>query len=277
VKFGGHNAPGLGYAALCLLVSVFAWKFLKESRGTQTMEMAVAAAHAGGTSAIMRVLTRPNDPATRLIWIYAISIGAFYGSGAILPLVLADRLGVTEQNVGYFIMYLGGIGVVVRTGILGRMIELMGEARLCRIGLVLLAAGVALVAAIHSYSMMFLSFTLMPVGTAFIFPAVTAMLSRVVSKSERGLYMGVQHTFGGVSRVSFPLATGYAMDHVGMGAPYVVAGGLVLMSLALTSSMERYAEPPASTAKPIPEVVPPAETSPVLEPATPPQSVPFKR
>jgi multidrug resistance protein len=273
VRFGGHNAPGLGSAALCLLVSVFAWRFLRESRGTATMEMAVVSQHGGGTGAIRRVLTHPNDPATRLIWIYAIAIGAFYGTTAILPLVLADRLGVNEQNVGYFVMYLGGIGVVVRTGILGRMIEWLGEARLCRIGLVLLAAGLALVAEIHSYPTMFLSFTLMPVGTAFIFPAVTAMLSRVVSKSERGLYMGVQHTFGGISRVSFPLATGYAMDRIGKSVPYVIAGGMVLLSLVLTSSMERYAEPPSAAPRPEPEPAsPPAETSPVLEPTTPAQS-----
>lgn len=277
VRFGGHTAPGLGSAALCLLVSGFAWKFLKESRGTATMEMAVAVSHTGGRGAIRRVLSHPDDPATRLIWIYAIAIGAFYGTTAILPLVLAERLGVNELNVGYFIMYLGGIGVIVRTGILGRMIEWLGEARLCRLGLVLLAAGLALVAAIHSYPMMFLSFTLMPLGTAFIFPAVTAMLSRVVSKSERGLYMGVQHTFGGLSRVSFPLATGYAMDRIGKSVPYVVAGGLVLVSLVLTSSMERYAQPPSTKAKPEPQPTPPAETSPVLEPTTPSQPIPVER
>ncbi len=201
VRFGGRTAPGLGSASLCLLVSAFAWKFLKESRGTATMEMAVVGHQGKGTGTIRRVLTHPNDPATRLIWIYAIAIGAFF-------------------------------------------------------------------AAIHSYPVLFLSFTLMPLGTAFIFPAVTAMLSRVVSKSERGLYMGVQHTFGGISRVSFPLATGYAMDRIGKSVPYVVAGGLVLVSLVLTSSMERYAEPPAVTPKPEPVPTPPAETSPVLEPTT---------
>ena len=94
------------------------------------------------------------------------------------------------------------------------------------------------------------------------------MLSRVVSKTERGLYMGVQHTFGGVSRVSFPLATGYAMDHVGVGIPYVVAGGMVLASIALTSGMEKYAQPPAGAGD-VPQPAPPQETSPVLEPATP--------
>jgi MFS family permease len=41
-------------------------------------------------------------------------------------------------------------------------------------------------------------------GTAFTFPAVTALLSRVVPSKQRGLYMGVQQTVGGVSRVVVP-------------------------------------------------------------------------
>ena len=138
-------------------------------------------------------------------------------------------------------MYLGGMGVFVRAGILGRMIEWLGEARLTRLGLVLLAAGLALVAAVHSYLTLVVALTLMPLGTAFLFPCVTAMLSRVVPKRHRGLYMGVQHTFGGVSRVVFPLAAGLAMDRVGLGFPFVVAGVLVLSTLLLTTSMERYA------------------------------------
>jgi multidrug resistance protein len=243
VRFGGHHAPGIGSALLCLLVSIFAWKYLKEPRHTATMEIPVTGHKSTGAGAITRVILHPNEPAPRLILIYAIAIGAFYGTTPILPLILGERLGINEQNVGYFVMYLGGVGVIVRTGLLGRLIERVGEARLCRAGLVLLAAGLILVSQIYSYPMMFLSFTLMPLGTAFIFPAVTAMLSRVVAKSERGLYMGVQHTFGGISRVSFPLATGFAMDRMGKGVPYVVAGILVLLTLALTASMERFIEP----------------------------------
>jgi multidrug resistance protein len=247
VRFGGHHAPGIGSALLCGLVSIFAWKFLKEPRHTATMEIPVAGHKASGPGAITRVILHPNEPAPRLILIYAIAIGAFYGTTPILPLILGERLGINEQNVGYFVMYLGGVGVIVRTGLLGRLIERVGEARLCRAGLVLLAAGLILVSQIYSYPMMFLSFTLMPLGTAFIFPAVTAMLSRVVAKSERGLYMGVQHTFGGISRVSFPLATGFAMDRMGKGVPYVVAGILVLLTLLLTASMERFIEGGKST------------------------------
>jgi MFS family permease len=120
-------------------------------------------------------------------------------------------------------------------------LTVLGEARLTRLGLVLLAVGLALVAAVHSYATLLVALTLMPLGTAFVFPCVTAMLSRVVPKRNRGLYMGVQHTFGGVSRVVFPFAAGVAMDHLGLGFPFVIAGVLVLATLLLTTSMEDYA------------------------------------
>jgi multidrug resistance protein len=244
VQLWGRHAPGLAAAAFSLLVSLFAWEFLRESKQAPTTEeMALPPAPA---SAVMwNVLVHPGEPAPRLIWIYTIAIGAFYGMAPTLPLVLQRYLPITESNVGYFVMYLGGMGFLVRSLILGRMIEVLGEARLARLGLILLGLGLALVSAIRSYPMVILSFTLMPLGTAFIFPSITAMLSRVVPKSRRGLYMGVQQTFGGVSKVAFPIATGLAMDHLGLGLPFIVAGILVTATLVLTASIEQHALPPA--------------------------------
>lgn len=237
----GRHAPGIASAIFCVLVSIFAGVYLRESReeSLSTGEHGILAET--GSGAVWSVISRPKEPAQRLIWIYAIAIGAFYGTAPTLPLILAHRLPITETNVGFFVMYLGGMGVFVRAGLLGRMIEWLGEARLTRLGLVLLAAGLALIAAVHSFFTLLVALTLMPLGTAFVFPCVTAMLSRVVPTRNRGLYMGVQHTFGGVSRVLFPLAAGVAMDHLGLGFPFVIAGVLVLSTLLLTTSMEEYA------------------------------------
>ena len=237
----GRHAPGIASAIFCVLVSVFAGVYLRESADTTSTTSEHAIVPQTGSGAIWSVISRPREPAQRLIWIYTIAIGAFYGTAPTLPLILANRLPVTEGNVGFFVMYLGGMGVFVRAGLLGRMIEWLGEARLTRLGIVLLAVGLALVAVVHSYLTLLISLTLMPLGTAFVFPCVTAMLSRVVPKRHRGLYMGVQHTFGGVSRVVFPLAAGVAMDHLGLGFPFVIAGVLVLSTLLLTTSMEEYA------------------------------------
>jgi hypothetical protein len=54
--------------------------------------------------------------------------------------------------------------------------------------------------------------------------------------------MGVQHTFGGVSRVAFPIAGGLLMDRFGSGVPFWLAGILVLATLPLSRSIGRPAQ-----------------------------------
>ena len=38
---------------------------------------------------------------------------------ATVPLILANRFGVTERTVGWFFMYFGLMGVIIRTLLLG--------------------------------------------------------------------------------------------------------------------------------------------------------------
>jgi len=237
---GGQRAPGLAAAALATLIAVFAWRFLRESREMRPPG-AIRAASRTGAVALRRVLSHPREPASRLIWIYAIAIGAFYGTGPTMPLLLSARLGVTEHTVGYFFMYFGAMGVIARAGLLGWVLGRLGEARLSRLGIGLLAAGLCLLSVARSYPVLMASMTLMPLGTAFLFPCVTGLLSQVVPGTDRGLYMGVQQTFGGVSRVAFPVAAGYAMDQFGYGTPFLAAAVMVLITLPLTSAMAGYA------------------------------------
>jgi len=74
---------------------------------------------------------------------------------------------------------------------------------------------------------------LIPLGTAFTFPCVTSMLSRVISSRERGLYMGVQQTFGGLSRVIIPLWAGFSYDHLGKTVPLFTSAALVFGTIVL--------------------------------------------
>jgi multidrug resistance protein len=241
----GHRAPGIGAAALCLAISGFAWRYLRESSGERFQAPTVIRSRRFGRAALLRVITAANEPAPRLIWIYTVSIGAFYGTGQLIPLVLADRFGITEKTVGWFFMYFGLMGVIIRALLLGPVVRRLKEPRVARIGIGLLAAGLALTAASRSYYTLFTAFTLMPFGTAFLFPCVTSLLSRVVPADERGLHMGVQQAYGGVSRVVFPIGAGLLVDHFGPGLPFLVAGILVLVTLLMTASLEEYARPVA--------------------------------
>ena len=234
----GHRAPGLAAALLCLGIIGFAWRYLREASGEAHTPRA-AQPHAG-RAALLRVISHSSEPAPRLIWIYAVGIGAFYGTGQLMPLILADRFGVTEKTVGWFFMYFGLMGVIIRTLLLGPVVRWLKEPRVARIGLVFLAAGLCLTSLSHSYVSLFTAFTFMPLGTAFLFPCVTSLLSRVVPASERGLQMGVQQTYGGLSRVAFPIFAGLLVDHYGSGLPFMVAGLMVLAALLMTASLEKY-------------------------------------
>jgi multidrug resistance protein len=255
---GGRQAPGLVAAALCVVNIIFASRYLTESR--DLAEARTQPRKAGrSVEAVLRIVTHPNDAPSRLILIYAIAIGAFQGVGAILALFLNARFGVTEKTIGFFFMYIGVISVLARAVILGRAVDYFGEVRLSRIGLTLLALGLAtmpfmdrvaaplgatngIAAAILPYLPLALAVTLLPLGTAFTFPCVTALLSRVIPSHERGLYMGVQQTFGGMARVVFPILAGFAFDRV-VELPFLVSAGLVAGTLFLGVGMEEYTRP----------------------------------
>src|SRR5205807_1620085 len=117
----------------------FAARYLTESREAEhaTSNESGPGPQANSRQAIWRVISHSSEPASRLIWIYAIAIGAFQGTFAVLALFLNARFQVTAQMIGYFFMYVGAISVFTRVLLLGRMVDWLGEAKLSRLGLVL--------------------------------------------------------------------------------------------------------------------------------------------
>lgn len=234
------HTPGLVAAGLCVLNMLFAWFYLVESQSDSALREGRKASPRRTYQAVVHVLSQPTLPSSRLIMIYAIAIGAFQGTTAILALFLAWRFGVTEATIGYFFLYIGVLSVVTRAVILGRLVDRFGEARLSRYGIVLLAAGLLGLALSQDYVTLALAVGLLPLGTAFTFPCVTALLSRVISATERGLYMGVQQTYGGISRVGFPILFGIAYDSIGKPSPFLISATLVLGTLLLGRDIEKY-------------------------------------
>jgi MFS family permease len=269
----GSSGPGLFAAALCVVNIAFAWRYLRESRDmTEAAESKAATGRrARSREAIAHVISHSAAPASRLIWIYAIAIGAFQGVTSMLALLLSARFGVTGDTIGYFFAYIGALSVVTRALILGRMVDRFGEAKLARIGQILLATGIALLSIIRPladpaavaamlgnvlpwravallpYVPLAVAVGFLPLGTAFTFPCVTSLLSRVISSKERGLYMGVQQTFGGMARVLFPILFGFLYDRA-TGLPFLVSAAFVLFTVYLGVGMDSYARTDAKAA-----------------------------
>ena len=250
----GQAAPGIVAAGLCLLNMIFVWRYLKESRDFSDQPQA-GEIRRSSSQAIWRVVSHASEPSSRLIWIYAISIGAFQGTFTVLALFLNVRFAVTKETIGYFFMYIGAISVFTRVLLLGRMVDWLGEANLSRLGLVLLAAGVLGMPLSRNFGMLAIAVALLPLGTAFTFPCVTALLSRVIEPRERGLYMGMQQTYGGISRIIAPLFMGWAYDHMGPSAPYFFSSAFILATIFLGFGLDQYARPGRKVAPEVAQLV----------------------
>lgn len=238
----GAEWPGLVAAMLCVVNMAFVWRFLTEARQINTADRKAQAATRGSSrTAIWRVVAHPAEPASRLILIYAISIGAFQGITAVLALFLGFKFGVTELTIGYFFTYIGVLSVVTRALFLGPLVDKYGEARLARIGLALLVIGLVGLGLSPNLVWLAIAVGLLPLGTAFTFPCVTALLSRVIGSSQRGLYMGVQQTYGGVSRVAFPVIFGLVYDSIGPTSPFFVSASMVALTFVLARDIASFA------------------------------------
>jgi MFS family permease len=244
----GHAAPGILAAALCILNIAFAARYLTESRDLSETPKA-GEIRPTSRQAVWRVISNSGEASSRLIWIYAISIGAFQGSFSVLALFLNARFQVTEQTIGYFFMYVGAISVFTRVLLLGRMVDWLGEAKLSRLGLILLAGGVAGMPLAKNLWMLAIAVALIPLGTAFTFPCVTALLSRVIAPRERGLYMGMQQTYGGVARIVAPLFFGWSFDSLGVSSPYFFSSAFILCTIFLGFGLDQYARAAETPAK----------------------------
>jgi MFS family permease len=236
----GPEAPGLIAAGLCFLNVGFAWRWLPETSPSRRDPTAPMPIRRSIRSAVWEVVRHPRAPVSRLIWIYAIGMLGFMSMTGVLALYLERAFGITEKTIGLFFVFTGALGVVMRALVLGRITDALGEVRVQRLGALALAAGLALTPIAPSIVMFALVIALVPIGTALLFPATTALVTHRAPDTERGQVLGVQQTFGGTARVIAPIWSTAAFQVLGISVPFFIASGIAgvvfLLTLAVRST-----------------------------------------
>ncbi len=223
----GYAAPGLIAAGLCVINVAFAWRWLPETAPAHRDRVTDAPARRPLRDVMWEVVRHPRAPISQLIWIYAIGMLGFMSMTGVLALYLERRFGVTEKTIGLFFVYTGMTGVVMRALILGRITDWLGETRVMRLGAIVLSLGLLLVPLPHSVWLLAPLIGLVPIGTALLFPATTAVVTHLAPDAERGQVLGVAQTFGGFARVLAPIWATAAFQALGITVPFYIASAVV--------------------------------------------------
>ena len=222
----GQEAPGVVAAVLCAANLVFAWKWLPESRRPDQLPAQRKPVWHG----VWRVLRHPGGVAQRLTLIYGLGMFGQSCLSAVLALYLDAAFGVTEYTIGFFFVYVGVFSVILRSAFVGPAVDRIGEPSAIRFGALALAIGLAVYPLAPSLVVLALVIPLIPVGTALLFPATTALLSKNSDKAELGLAMGTAQTFAGISRVIAPIGSTAIFDYAGHRSPFFFAAAVVAMA-----------------------------------------------
>ncbi len=249
----GETAPGLVAAALCVINVLFAWRWLPESRviepGTRSASGRFVPAREPRPVlyAIWEVVRHPQRPVAQVIWIYVIAMVAYNSTPPVFSLYLAWRFGITEQNIGWFFVIFGAVGVVMRALVVGPINDRLGEVRTMWLGGTLYGLGYALLPFARSVPMFLVLQVLLPLGTALFFPANSALVSHRAERHEFGLMLGVQQALRGVASVIGPIWAGLAYQHLGPSVPFFACAVIIACAVLLATRVPRE-EPVAAAA-----------------------------
>ena len=228
----GSEAPGLVASGLCLVNVAFAWRWLPESRRGE--RRSATSPRKPLWHPAWLVVRHPGNIVSRLIWIYGIGMVAFSAMTSVLSLYLQSAFSLTEKTIGPIFAYVGVLSLVMRSLLLGPIVDRLGERWTMRAGALLLAAGLLLYPIPQTLWALAAVIPLVPIGTALLFPATTSLMSRYSDAREVGTTMGVAQTFSGLARVVAPLLATTIFQRLGHTWPFYLAGAVVALAGILT-------------------------------------------
>lgn len=233
--------PGLAVAVLCLLALFLAWRLLPEPPRSSAP---AGTARVSLLAALARVVQRPTVAVHRLVWIYSLAMLATQATLGIAGLYLERRFGATEETVWPFFTCLALVSLLVRVVVLGPAVRRAGELPVLRAGALLLACGLLAMALPEQAMWLLLPIALVAAGTSFLYPCLTALVTRAVPDGrDTGQALGVQQAFGGCARIAGPILAGGVFERVAPEAPFLLAGAVmvavaVIAFLALPARVE---------------------------------------
>ncbi len=128
---------------------------------------------------------------------------------------------------------MGGVSIVTQGILVGPAVRSWGEAWTSRAGALLMLLGMGYIPYTTTLGDVALATTIFSLGSGFIQPTLSALISRSVSAREQGAIMGLSQSLGALSRAVGPLLGTSMWSFLGYAAPFRLASLTFALVLVL--------------------------------------------
>jgi len=146
---------------------------------------------------------------------------------------VGKAFGRDALDVGLLFAWIGLVLMVTQGVLLRRLVARVGETRLVVIGLVAMAVGRAAVALAPDFRWFFAVGTVIAFGNGVTFPSFTSLYSKACQAENSGELLGQSQAMATTGRIVGPVCGGLVMQHWSLGMPFLIAGLMMLVALAM--------------------------------------------
>ncbi len=119
---------------------------------------------------------------------------------------------VGVREVGYIFAFTGFVGMIMQGGVVGRLVQWLGEARVIRIGFIASALGNIATGFTRTVGQMLWVAGLANIGAAGLRPSLTSSITQCASKREVGVIIGLTQSLMSIAQITAPLISGLLID-----------------------------------------------------------------
>jgi len=168
-------------------------------------------------------------PALRqLIILLFVTIAAFAGMESTFALWAERAFGWGPQTVGYTFFYVGIVLAAMQGGLVGKLVERFGEARLVTAGAGIIALGLVAIPFSVRVPLVLVAMAFLAIGMGLLNPSINGLLSLHATADEQGGILGVGQSASSLARIIGPAIAGQFFDTFGRNAPYFLSAVLMV-------------------------------------------------
>jgi multidrug resistance protein len=177
---------------------------------------------------------------------YFFTITGFAIMTTLFALFTEKHFGFDARKTGYLFGFIGIISVILQGGLIGRLIKIFGETTLARTGLLLLAAGLALLPLVPTLPMLLAVCAALAVANGLVNPTLNGLASQMIHRTWQGRALGLMQSAGSAGRLAGPLLGGWLLmfdldqplTHYAR-TPFFAGAAVLLVAFALAVSVRK--------------------------------------
>ena len=157
-----------------------------------------------------------------LVMIFLV-IFAFSNFETTFAQLLRLKFDVGMSTIGWLFVYAGLLGAIVQGGLIGRLAQRFGEAKLIAGGALIAAVAGAVLPFVDSIGRLMVILALLAVGHGLTAPSLSSLISKMVPAGETGSVMGVYQGVSSLARIVGPFWAEWVYGVIGPALPYLSA------------------------------------------------------